>query len=70
MGHKSILNTERYTKMIHHGNEKYYSEVADTVKKARQLAEDGGHSSPKSTGQKSLGSQGNVRNSRICCRFH
>jgi integrase len=41
LGHRSILNTERYTKMMHYGNEKYSSEVADTVEKARQLAEDG-----------------------------
>lgn len=41
LGHKSIMNTERYTHMIDYGNDKYYSAVAKTVDEVRKLAEDG-----------------------------
>lgn len=41
LGHKSIMNTERYTHLIDFGSDKYYSAVATTVKEVRQLAEDG-----------------------------
>ena len=41
LGHKSVMNTERYTHLVDFGNDKYYSAVATTIKEVRQLAEDG-----------------------------
>ena len=41
LGHKSIVNTERYTHLIDYDGEKYYSAIAQTVEEIRQLAEDG-----------------------------
>ena len=41
LGHKSIVNTERYTRLVTFGNEKYDSAVANTINQGRQLAEDG-----------------------------
>lgn len=41
LGHKSIINTERYTHLIDYEGEKYYSAVAQTIEEIRQLAEDG-----------------------------
>lgn len=41
LGHKSVVNTERYTHLVDFGNEKYYSAVAQTVDEIRQLCEDG-----------------------------
>lgn len=40
LGHKSIVNTERYIDLVDYGNEKYYSAVAQTIEEVRQLAED------------------------------
>jgi integrase len=41
LGHKSVMNTERYTHLVDFGSDKYYSAVANTVQEIRQLAEDG-----------------------------
>ena len=41
LGHKSIVNTERYTHLVDYDGEKYYSATATTVEEIRQLAEDG-----------------------------
>ena len=41
LGHKSVMNTERYTHLVNFGSDKYYSAVAKTVEEIRQLAEDG-----------------------------
>ncbi len=41
LGHKSIMNTERYTHYIDLENEHYHSAVASTVDEMRKLAEDG-----------------------------
>jgi len=41
LGHKSVVNTERYTHLVDFGSDKYYSAVATTIKEVRQLAEDG-----------------------------
>lgn len=41
LGHKSIVNTERYTHLVDFGNDKYHSAVASTVEEMRKLAEDG-----------------------------
>lgn len=41
LGHKSIVNTERYTHLVDFGSDKYYSATATTVEEARKLAEDG-----------------------------
>ena len=40
LGHKSIVNTERYTRLVTFGNEKYDSATANTIEEERQLAED------------------------------
>jgi integrase len=41
LGHKSIMNTERYTHLVDYGEERYVSAVATTVAEIRKLAEDG-----------------------------
>jgi len=41
LGHKSIVNTERYTHMVNFDAMQYYSAVAENVAEARKLAEDG-----------------------------
>ncbi|MCW4019374.1 MAG: site-specific integrase [Candidatus Bathyarchaeota archaeon] len=41
LGHKSIVNTERYTHYVDYGEERYFSAVATTVDEVRKLAEDG-----------------------------
>ena len=41
LGHKSIMNTERYTHLVDFTGDKYYSAVATTLKEVRKLAEDG-----------------------------
>ena len=41
LGHKSIMNTEIYTRLVVFENEKYYSTTAKTVEELMQLAEDG-----------------------------
>ena len=41
LGHKSIVNTERYLRGVQLGDEKYYSAVATTIDQIRKLAEDG-----------------------------
>jgi site-specific recombinase XerD len=41
LGHKSITNTEIYTKIVVFRDEEYYSATANTVQEIRQLAEDG-----------------------------
>jgi integrase len=41
LGHKSIVNTERYIHLVDFCSDKYYSAVATTLKEVRQLAEDG-----------------------------
>lgn len=41
LGHKSIMNTEIYTRLVVFENEKYDSATAQTVEEIRQLAEDG-----------------------------
>lgn len=41
LGHKSIMNTERYTHLIDFSSDKYHSAVAATVEEIRKLAEDG-----------------------------
>jgi integrase len=41
LGHKSIVNTERYTHMANFDSMKYYSAVAKTEKERCQLIEDG-----------------------------
>jgi len=41
LGHKTIMNTERYTHLVDFGSDKYYSAVATTVEEGRKLAEDG-----------------------------
>jgi integrase len=41
LGHKSITNTEIYTKLVVFHEEKYYSATAKTVEEACQLIEDG-----------------------------
>jgi hypothetical protein len=42
LGHKSIVNTEIYTRTVkfNEGNEEYYSATAKTVDEARKLVED------------------------------
>ena len=41
LGHKSILNTEIYTKLVIFGNNGYYSATAKNVEEACELIEDG-----------------------------
>ena len=41
LGHKSIVNTEIYTKMVVFREEEYYSATAKTVEEVCKLAEDG-----------------------------
>jgi integrase len=41
LGHKSVMNTERYTHLVDYRGEKYFSAVAKTLEEGRQLAEDG-----------------------------
>ena len=41
LGHKSIMNTEIYTRLVVFQEEEYYSATATTVEEARKLAEDG-----------------------------
>ena len=41
IGHKSIMNTEIYTRMVVFRDEKYYSATAKTVQEVCKLAEDG-----------------------------
>ena len=41
LGHKTILNTERYTHLVDFGDDKYHSAVATTLEEGRKLAEDG-----------------------------
>jgi integrase len=41
LGHKSIINTERYTKTVVFKEEEYYTAVAKTVDEARKLIEEG-----------------------------
>lgn len=41
LGHKSIINTERYTRGVNFDSGKYYSAVATTLEEGRKLAEDG-----------------------------
>jgi integrase len=41
LGHKSIINTERYKHCVDFGEERYTSAVATTVEEVRKLAEDG-----------------------------
>jgi integrase len=41
LGHKSIMNTERYTHLIDFGSDKYHSAIATTIEEVRKLAEDG-----------------------------
>ena len=41
LGHKTIMNTEKYTHMIDFENTKYHSAVAKTLEEGRKLAEDG-----------------------------
>lgn len=41
LGHKSVINTERYTHMTDFNSDQYYSAVANTVEEGRKLAEDG-----------------------------
>jgi integrase/recombinase XerD len=41
LGHKTIINTERYTHLVEFGNDKYHSAVATTLEEGRKLAEDG-----------------------------
>jgi hypothetical protein len=40
-GHKSIMNTEIFTKMVYFRGEEYYSAMAQTLEEVRKLAEDG-----------------------------
>ena len=40
LGHKSIINTERYTKTVVFKEEEYYTAIAKTVDDARKLLED------------------------------
>jgi site-specific recombinase XerD len=41
LGHKSIMNTERYTHLVEFENMKYHSAVARTEQERRELIEDG-----------------------------
>lgn len=41
LGHKSVMNTERYTHLVDFAEERYFSTVATTVEEIRKLAEDG-----------------------------
>lgn len=41
LGHKSVVNTERYTHLIDYSGEKYYSAVATNLAEGIQIAEDG-----------------------------
>ena len=41
LGHKSIMNTEIYTRLVVFRDEEYYSATAKTVEEVRKLAEDG-----------------------------
>jgi integrase len=41
LGHKSIMNTEIYTKMVVFREEEYYSATAKTLEEVCKLAEDG-----------------------------
>ena len=41
LGHKTIINTEKFTHLTDIENTKYYSAVATTLQEDRKLAEDG-----------------------------
>ena len=41
LGHKSITNTEIYTKMVVFREEEYYSSTAKTIEEVCKLSEDG-----------------------------
>jgi len=41
LGHKSMMNTEIYTRIVVFREEEYYSAIAKTVEEVRKLAEDG-----------------------------
>jgi hypothetical protein len=41
LGHKSVMNTERYTHLVDYSGEKYFSTVATTRKEKQALIEEG-----------------------------
>ena len=41
LGHKSIINTERYVHLVDYVGDKYFSAIANTTKEKQGLIEDG-----------------------------